>query len=423
MPRFLQYDESRPSHLIFVFMTTFAIVLIAFGFCLETPAELAAGLLKIVQTPGGLISDSMVVGGIGSAFVNSGLVLLVSLFLLWRCKLKLSGISIACLFLMAGFALFGKDVLNIFPIIAGSYLYARFKGQPFGRYIYFSFFGTALSPMVTEIANIGAGDTAFETIVSVLLGMLIGFVLPSVSAFTMRVHQGYNLYNVGFAAGLVGMIITSLFRSLGHAFEDKLLWSTGNNALLGGFLYALFGSMVLLGFLYDNCSFKGFMAIHRHTGRTVSDFVRMDGLNVTLINMGVMGAAATTYVLLVGGDLNGPTIGGIFTICGFGAFGKHLKNCVPVVLGVVVSSFVMVWHLNEPSVMLASLFATGIAPVAGQFGFGWGMVAGIIHSSVVLNVGVLHGGLNLYNNGFSVGLVCIVLVPFLEALRGEKDEE
>lgn len=423
MPDFLRYDEQHPSRLIFALMTIFAAILIVFGFCQDTPQNIISGLVTITRTPAGLISDSMVVGGMGAAFVNSGLVLLISLFLLWRCKLYLSGISIACLFLMAGFALFGKDVLNIFPIIAGSYLYAKYKKQPFGRYIYFSFFGTALSPMVTEMAQIGISSTLWQSIVSVALGMLIGFVLPSVSAFTMRVHQGYNLYNVGFAAGLVGMVITSLFRSLGHSFVDKLLWSTGNNLRLSVFLFSLFGLMVLGGFLYNKRSFEGFWPIMRHTGRSVADFIRLDGLPVTLMNMGVMGAAATAYVLLVGGDLNGPTIGGIMTICGFGAFGKHLKNCVPVVLGVVVSSFFMVWKLDDPSVMLAALFATGIAPIAGQFGFGWGMVAGIIHSSVVLNVGTLHGGLNLYNNGFSVGLVCIVLVPFLESLQRDKEEE
>ena len=51
------------------------------------------------------------------------------------------------------------------------------------------------------------------------------------------------------------------------------------------------------------------------------------------------------------------------------------------------------------------------------------MIAGAIHASVVLNVGVLHGGLNLYNNGFSAGLVCIVLLPLIQAIRREKEHE
>ena len=83
----------------------------------------------------------------------------------------------------------------------------------------------------------------------------------------------------------------------------------------------------------------------------------------------------------------------------------------------------MVWDLTEPAVMLAALFSTGLAPIAGHFGPIWGMIAGAIHASVVLNVGVLHGGLNLYNNGFSAGLVCIVLLPLIQAIRREKEHE
>ena len=45
---------------------------------------------------------------------------------------------------------------------------------------------------------------------------------------------------------------------------------------------------------------------------------------------------------------------------------------------------------------------------------------GLIHSSVVLCVGALHGGLNLYNNGFSAGLVCIILIPLIEVFQKEK---
>ena len=36
-----------------------------------------------------------------------------------------------------------------------------------------------------------------------------------------------------------------------------------------------------------------------------------------LLNMGINGIFAMLLVLIVGGDLNGPTIGGIFTIVAF----------------------------------------------------------------------------------------------------------
>ena len=39
----------------------------------------------------------------------------------------------------------------------------------------------------------------------------------------------------------------------------------------------------------------------------------------------------------------------------------------------------------------------------------------MLHAAVVVCSSSLYGGLNLYNNGFSTGLVAIVLVPTLES--------
>ena len=411
--------EKLQSARIAAALAVFAVSLIVFGFFWDTPAGIVGGIWRIIRSQAGLITDSIAIGGMGAAFVNSGLVTLICIGLLCLLRMPFTGISIASLFLMAGFSLFGKDIWNIFPIIFGGFLYARFRREPFGRYIYISLFGTALSPVVTEIVNVGGENAAAWYTVGVGIGVGIGFILPAVASFTLRVHQGYNLYNVGFTAGLIGMVLASFFKSFGHVFETRLEWSAGNNLPLAVFLFCLFGVMGAAGFLWNGHSPRGLLRITRHSGRLVADFVLHDGLPVTMMNMACVGAAATAYVLFVGGELNGPTIGGIFTICGFGAFGKHLKNILPVILGVIVSSIFTVWTLDEPNTLLAALFATGLAPIAGQFGWGWGMLAGAIHASVVLNTGFLHGGLNLYNNGFSAGLVCIVLVPLIESLRKE----
>lgn len=55
----------------------------------------------------------------------------------------------------------------------------------------------------------------------------------------------------------------------------------------------------------------------------------------------------------------------------------------------------------RPGPLLAVLFCTGLAPIAGQFGVFWGMVAGFLHMTIVQNTSILHGGMNLYNNGFA----------------------
>ena len=42
-----------------------------------------------------------------------------------------------------------------------------------------------------------------------------------------------------------------------------------------------------------------------------------EGGAAVMINMGVNGLVTMLFVVMVGADLNGPTIGGIFTVVGF----------------------------------------------------------------------------------------------------------
>ena len=85
--------------------------------------------------------------------------------------------------------------------------------------------------------------------------------------------------------------------------------------------------------------------------------------------------------------------------------------------GVFLGSLAKPWSADDPSILLAALFGTTLAPIAGRFGWHWGVVAGFIHSSAAQTVGPLHAGLNLYNNGFAAGIVASVLVPVIIAIR------
>lgn len=144
----------------------------------------------------------------------------------------------------------------------------------------------------------------------------------------------------------------------------------------------------------------------------------MFGPAPVLINMGVNGLIGMAFILATGGDLNGPTLGGILTIMGFSAFGKHARNITPIMLGVVIGGVFMHFDINQSSVQLALLFGTTLAPISGYFGWPFGIVAGFLHSSVVLHAGTPVEGINLYNNGFSGGLLAIVLYPIIsEAIR------
>jgi hypothetical protein len=85
--------------------------------------------------------------------------------------------------------------------------------------------------------------------------------------------------------------------------------------------------------------------------------------------------------------------------------------------GVFIASLTANWSAGDPSVVLAALFGTTLAPIAGRFGWHWGVAAGFVHVSVAQTVGQVHGGLVLYNNGFAAGLVAAVLVPVILSLQ------
>lgn len=377
--------------------------------------------MKIIVSSDRLISDYVQMVGFGPTFLNAGLLMLISVGLLHLSKAKVSGMAIASIFLMGGFGMFGKNIVNIWGIIFGVFLYAKYRKHPFSQYIYVAFLGTSLSPLSTELV-LWKMNWPFVLLFSFLISAIVGFLLTPISNSSLVVHQGYNLYNVGFGAGLIGTIAVSIMSSFGYVHTPLLLWHEVHNLPIILFVYTLFIAFILTGYFMKPNTFTAYKATLKKSGRLVSDFLATDGFATVLFNMGLLGITFTSYVLLVGGHLNGPTIGGILTIVGFGAFGKHLRNTVPVTLGVALGTIVKIWNINDPSVLLGALFATGLAPIAGQFGWFAGIIAGFLHLSLVLNIGAYHGGLNLYNNGFSAGLIALFLIPIIEIFYTKKKE-
>ena len=124
--------------------------------------------------------------------------------------------------------------------------------------------------------------------------------------------------------------------------------------------------MILSAFLLDRKQlFASYKKILKCSGISGTDYLKQEGKAPVLLNMGINGFFAMFLVLILGGDLNGPTIGGIFTIVGFSATGKHLFNIAPIMIGVILASVTKEWNINDPSPMLALLFSTTLAPIAG----------------------------------------------------------
>lgn len=222
---------------------------------------------------------------------------------------------------------------------------------------------------------------------------------------------------MGFTAGLVGALVVAVFKSYGFVPEPVFVWTTDNNAVFVPFLMVVFVSMIGLGLWFDRSAFSGVRALMRVSGQAPTDFIALTGIGATLVNMALAGFIGMAYILAVGGDFNGPVVGALLSVVGFAAFGKHPKNIVPVMLGVLLACVAKPIGAADPTVLLAALFGTTLAPIAGRFGWTWGALAGFLHSSAVQTVGQLHAGLNLYNNGLAAGIVASVLMPVAIAVQ------
>nr|WP_297278989.1 DUF1576 domain-containing protein [uncultured Butyricicoccus sp.] len=402
---------------MFLFLWGYAALLFVAGLVLGPPSKVLSGLVKIVLTEDALITDYVLVAGLGAALVNAAIVTAISLLILHAARVPANGITLVVIGLMSGFSLFGKNFVNIWPILLGTWLYAKSRREPFGKYAATGLMGTALAPVVSYFVL----DNGWGTLpTGILVGAVIGFILPALSAYTYKVQNGMNLYNIGFACGLIAVLIVPLISSLGATPTTQYRWATGQAVpfavLLGGLSLAL-----LAGGLFGckpklSCAWRGYLRLLRTSGRAPSDYLRMFGPAPTLINAGINGLIGLGMIALIGGDLNGPTVGGILTIIGFSAFGKHARNILPVMCGVLLGSLIMHWSLSDSAVQLACLFCTTLAPISGYFGWPYGVLAGFIHASVVLYTGSPVAGMNLYNNGFSGGLVAIVLYAIIIAV-------
>lgn len=411
-------DSKKSFYPPYVVLAIIYLFFIIFAFLVDAPSEIINGFIKIVKSPDILISDYMAIGGIGATLVNATITGGFCLCLLIKNKIKPNGSTIMALWLVTGFSFLGKNIFNIIPVIFGVYLFSCYQKEPFLNYILVALLGTSLAPVVSQLSFGAILPQELSIVIGILLGIGLGFILPPIASYSIKVHNGYNLYNIGFASGLVATLLMSVLRGVGIDFETRLLWHTGDNFILFIFLFIVSAYLIAIGIAKGGMDKEKFKMLSNQSGRLISDFYLLFG-PTTYINMGLLCLFSTVIVFVLGGDLNGATICAIFTIVGFGSFGKNLKNITPIIIGAIIGAIFIEGPINNPNNMLAILFSTCLAPIAGKFGWKVGILAGIIHLNIVSNIGYIHGGLNLYNNGLAGGFVAMILMPLITTFKKE----
>ncbi len=399
------------------------ISMLIFAFLCNTPTELLEGTKAIWLSDDILVTDYFEIANIGAAFLNAASVMLLNIALLYALKLKPNGIIISALFLLGGFAFMGKNPYNIWPFYLGGYVYSRYHKLSYKSVVVINMLSTALSPLSSFIIQ-GVSDNLFVSLaIAAVVSGTIGFIMPTISTHMLSTHMGYSLYNMGAAVGFVGMILYSIMICLGFETERTMYFYTEENWPIVLFFIVICIVYIVVGYYLNEKTFKGYRDLMRHSGRLVTDMIKQDGFGLSFINMGMLGLISLLYVYAMGGVLNGPIIAGVFTVMGFGTFGKHPRNIMAVMLGVTLGMSLMQQEVALSVVIMSALFGTTLAPIAGEYGALWGILAGLLHAALVLNIGGSHGGIVLYNNGLAGGIIAMILIPTIDAFKREKKHE
>jgi len=398
------------------------IILFLITFLIQPVDEMFQGFLRILTSPSVLLSDYLLIGGLAATLFNVSTTLILNVVLLKYFKIKMTGPIFACLLTIAGFAFFGKNLINALPMYFGIYLYSLATKTEFKNHIIVMLLSSGISPIVSFLM-FGIGlEFYFSIPLAVAVGVIVGFILPAFNSHALRFHQGYNLYNTGFSMGVISMLLTGI---LTYGFKDIII-ETSSEVYNGYHTPLLIATIVISllflvsAFVSNPSVFKKYPLILKKSGRLVTDFVRDGGKDVTMMNIGFMGLLCVLLVVAGNIKINGPVMGAILTVLGFSAFGKHPRNSIPVVLGAILAIWLtpIEWTIGPT---LAVFFVTGLAPLAGRFGFFAGVLAGFLHLLITPLALRFQGGFDLYNNGFAAGFVAAVLAPVFHTFNEFKD--
>lgn len=366
-----------------------------------------------------LMHDFFEIGGIAATFLNVSVHFFVAYCLMRdRQTVRYNGLQIAAMGIFIGHSFFGTHPLNFLPIMFGIWLYTFYTEQKFSRNASICLFSASNGPIVSYIL-FREGLSLQAILLALVFGISVGFIAVPLAEHLIKFHQGFTLYNFGFTAGIIAMFVMLFFSMLGFEITPVTYLSDHAHQYAVMFILLILGFLLILVFLGMKSTpnyREEYARLIDSSGRVPADFVTRFGYGVSALNMLLNGLIFLGIVLLTGYPINGSVIGGIISVIGFSAFGKHPRNSIPIAVGITLATSLAGDSFQAQSFLLPVLFGTSLAPIGGYFGFASGVLAGFLHYHLVNSVIVLHLGMNLYNNGFASGFVAAFLVPLLEIL-------
>lgn len=411
--RFIEYLKKS------FYLPILALIMIILAFIFNTPKEIFVGYKNILLSSSILTTDYIAIGTLGGALVNAASILILNLVILRLLNLRMSGLIYAALYMILGFSFFGKNILNSLPIYIGIYLYAFLNKIPVKNLVISLLFSSGISPLVSYL--IFGFDLAYYISIPLGIGagIVAGLMVPAISSHTIKFHQGYNLFNVGFSLGIISLAFNGVLRAFNLRASEISILSNDHNLFLYLFVAILALVLLIAGIILNPKSFKMIPDLYKRSGRLVSDYIRDYGVSIVMINQASLLTFEILICLIFKIELNGAIFGTILAVSGFAGAGLHLKNTSFVMLGAILMCLITKTNITSTSIIIGILFSAGVAPIAGRYGIVAGIIAGMLHIAILPLCRSFQGGYDLYNNGFCAGFVACILIVIIEAFKKE----
>ena len=450
-------DEKKSPGLVYLyplFLSLFFLAAAPIAVIYTREWDFFQNLGRILTSPSKLVTDYFALGGLGSTLFNAAVCGLCTNLVVFLTRPKPNATILAGYMLVVAHCFYGLNFLNMWPPFIGIILYCVVTKKKISENIHIALFATALAPFVSELSFRYAMENYDPAVVrvnwvgvvlSLVCGLAIGFIIPALLPGTAAMHRGYSLYKAGLAIGIIGIFLHAfMYSTLGVEKPGDLPITNdayyalpyGYRGFMNVFFIVLFSLTFAAGFILNGKSMRGYGDLLHCTGHGV-DFTDKFGMPLSMINIAIYGAAILVYLNLVfvlpeifpglpaGVGFTGATAGIIFAALTFAADGQHIKNVFPIALGYVALFGLMVlickaagapipWTLSTQAYINGLAFATGLCPIAGKYGFRYGVLAGFMSAIICAVTAEMHGGFVLYNGGFNAGLTALVLVPILD---------
>lgn len=437
-----------------LFISLFFLASVPFAVIYTKEWDFFENLWHILTSPCKLITDYFALGGLGSTLFNAAICGLLANLVIYVSKVHANATTLAGYMLVIAHGFYGLNFINMWPPFLGVLLFCLVMKKKVSENIHVAFFATALAPFVSEVLfrySVGNFDPTvvhinwIGLILATVLGIAVGYIVLPLLPGTTAMHRGYNLYKAGLAIGMLGIFIYAfMYNTLGMDAPSAV--PSDNPAyvalpyayrgFMNVFFVVLFGITLIAGFFMNRRRIREYGKLLKCTGYG-TDFIDTFGMPICMINIAVYGFAILAYLNVVfvipdifpllpaGVGFTGPTVGVVFAALTFAADGQHPRNVAPIVVGYLLLWLIVVaiclisgldipWTLSTQAYINGLAFATGLCPIAGKYGFRYGVIAGVLSATICTVTSGMHGGFVLYNGGFTAGLSALILIPLLD---------